>query len=76
MSCSNELLEVLCSNGLYKRILLDFLGFAHKLNDFGLFCGDSVILWPNFGSNVVSIFCGKPKLDIMGNICERGQGNL
>ena len=29
-----------------------------------------------FGSNVVSIFCVKPKLDIMGNICERTQGNL
>ena len=36
-----------CSNGLYKRVLLGFLGFAHKLSDFGLFCGDSIILWPN-----------------------------
>ena len=35
------------SNGLYKRVLLSFLGFAHKLNNFGLSCGDSVILWPN-----------------------------
>ena len=69
-----------CSNELYKRVLLGFLGFAHKLNDFGLFCGDSVILWLNFGSNLVSIFCGKSKLDnmwdMMGNICERTQDNL
>ena len=36
-----------CSNGLYKRVLLGLSGFAHKLNDFGLFCGDNVILWPN-----------------------------
>ena len=43
-------------------------------------CGDSVILWPNFGSNVISIFCRKSKLDnmwdIMGNICKKAQGNF
>ena len=51
---------------------MGFLDFAHKLNDFGLFCGDSIILWPNFGSNMVSVFCGRPKLDNMWVICVRG----
>ena len=37
-----------CSNRLHKRVLLGFLSFAHKLNDFGLFRGDNIILWPNF----------------------------
>ena len=40
----------------FRRVLLGFLGFAHKVNDFGLFCGDSIIMWPNFGSNVISVF--------------------
>ena len=64
MPCSNRLLEVhvaigfrvLCSNRLCMRVLLGFLGFAHKVNEFGPFCGDSIILWPNFGSSVISIF--------------------
>ena len=51
MSCSNEFLEmpcsnglrVPCSNGLCKRVLLGFLSFAHKINEFGPFCGDSLI---------------------------------
>ena len=60
MPCSNGLLEVPCSNKLCKRALLGFLGFAHKLNDFGLFFGDSIILWPNFGSNMMSIFVEGP----------------
>ena len=47
---------MLCNNGLCKRVLLGFLGFAHKVNEFGPFCGDSIILWPNFGSNGISIF--------------------
>ena len=56
MLCSNGFLEVSYSNECYKRLLLGFLGFAHKVNGFGPFCGDSVILWPNFGINVISIF--------------------
>ena len=36
--------------------LLGFLSFVHKLNDFGPFYGGSIILWPNFGSNVMGIF--------------------
>ena len=46
---------MLCSNGLCKRVLLGFLGFAHKVNEFGPFCGDSIILWPNFGNGMISI---------------------
>ena len=49
-----------CSNGLCVKVLLGFLGFAHKVNDFGLFCGDSIILWPNFDSNVIRIFMENP----------------
>ena len=56
------------------------LSFAHEPNDVGLLCGDSVILQPNFGSDMMSIFCGEFKLDdmwdIIGNICERAHGNL
>ena len=41
------------------------------------FYRDGIILRPNFDSNMVSIFCGKPKLDnmwdIMSNICERAK---
>ena len=37
------------NNGLQKRVLLGLLSFAHKVNDFGLFCGGNIILWPNFG---------------------------
>ena len=33
-----------------------FLDFSHKVNVFGLFYGDSTILWPNFGSNMMGIF--------------------
>ena len=42
-----------CSNGLCKRVLL---GFAHKVNEFGPFCEDSIILYPNFGSRMISVF--------------------
>ena len=45
-----------CNNRLCKKVLLGFLGFAYKVNEFESFCGDSIILWPNFGSNVISIF--------------------
>ena len=40
LPCSNGFLKVPCSNKLYKRLLLGFLGFAHKVNEFGPFCGD------------------------------------
>ena len=50
---SNRLLEASCNNGLCKKVLL---GFAHRVNEFRSFCEDSIILWPNFGSNVISIF--------------------
>ena len=80
---------VLCSNGLCKWCCVA-MGFVNGIvgpfwalptrKIFWAFCGDSVILWPNFGSNVISIICGKSKLDnmwdIMGNICEEAQGNL
>ena len=56
MSYSNRLLEASCNNGLCKKVLLGFLGFAHKVNEFRSFSEDSIILWPNFGSNVISIF--------------------
>ena len=58
-----------------------FLGFAHKVNEFGPFFADSMILWPNFGSSVINcIICGirwvifvkGPKIIYgvyMGNIC-------
>ena len=52
------------------------MSFVQKVNDFRLFCGDSIILWPNFGSNVINVFCERPILDIMDNICERTQSNL
>ena len=48
--------RVPCSNRLCKRVLLGFLGFTHKVNEFGPFCGNSIILRPNFGSSVISIF--------------------
>ena len=57
MPCSKGFLEVPCNNGLCKRVLL---GFTHKVNEFGPFCGDSIILCPNFGSNVISIFVESP----------------
>ena len=52
---------------------MGLLDFSHKVKDFGLFfCGDSIISWPNFGNNMIGIFCGKPKLDNMWVICVRG----
>ena len=56
MLYSNRLLEASYNNGLCKKVLLGFLGFAHKVNEFRSFCEDSIILWPNFGSDVISIF--------------------
>ena len=41
-------------------------GFSDKVNVFGLFCGDSIILWPNLGSNMMSISCGNPSWIICG----------
>ena len=49
-------------------VLLGLFGLCPQEKLFWAFCGDSVILWPNFGSNVISIICGKSKLDNMGNI--------
>ena len=42
--------------GFVRGFCWAFSDFAHKLNIFGLFCEDSIILWPNFDSNMVSIF--------------------
>ena len=54
MLCSNGFLEVSYNNGLYKRLLLGFLGFAHKVNGFRPFCGDFVAQF--WCSSVLSIF--------------------
>ena len=44
MSYSNRLLEASCNNGLCKKVLLGFLGFVHKVNEFRSFSEDSIIL--------------------------------
>ena len=43
-----------CSNGLSIWYYWALLGFSHKVNELGIFCGDSTILWPNCG--MVSFF--------------------
>ena len=46
-----------CSNELCKRVLLGFLDFAHKVNEFGFFFyRDGIVLWPNFGNGMISIY--------------------
>ena len=61
-------------------LLGHFLGFAYKVNELGIFCGDGIILWSDFGSNMMSIFVKNSSWvnmwEIMGNICEMAQGNL
>ena len=44
------------SQQAFKRVLLGFLDFSYKVNVFGLFCGDNIILWPNLGTNMMGIF--------------------
>ena len=51
---SYRVLGVSCSNGLSIWYYWALLGFSHKVNELGIFCGDSTILWPNCG--MVSFF--------------------
>ena len=55
MSNRNGLLECRVATG-FRGGFVGLFGFSHKVNVFGLFCGDSIILRPNFGSNMMGIF--------------------
>ena len=59
MPYCNRLLECRIATG-FRGGFVGRFGFSHKVNGFGLFCGDSIILWPNFGSNMMSIFVEGP----------------
>ena len=56
MSYRNRLLKCRIVTG-FRGSFVGLFGFSHKVNVFGLFFyGDSIILWLNFGSDMVGIF--------------------